>query len=406
MSVYLGIDWSEQKHDVCFMNEAGAVIQFLTVAHSVNGFAQLDQAIRALGLPAADVYIGLETAHTLLIDFMLERGYPHLYVLPPSQVKANQDRFAQSHAKDDQRDGWVLADMLRTDRGRYRPWQPDTRLTRQIQVQVRYVLYLNRMIRRQTNHLRALLLRYYPLAAELFSKLDSPIALAFLQAYPTPQAAQHLSPSQFEAFLREHRHPQRAKWAALYAALTGPQLVPHPDTVALYAQQAPLLAEQLATFVCAKPQAVRVLRQLFDQHPQAGLFGSLPRVGDFLAPALLAKLGDDPQRFASPAAVQAIAGTCPITQRSGKHRAVLFRHACDREFRYIATLWAGQVIAHHPWAQTLYAQYRKRGISETDATRRVANRLLAILWKVWQSHTPYNEATHLQNRLARARPRG
>ncbi len=165
MSVYLGIDWSEHQHDVCFMNSAGAVVQFLTVAHSVDGFAQLDQAIQALGQPREAVYLGLETAHTLLIDFMLERGYPHLYVLPPSQVKANQDRFAQSHAKDDQRDGWVLADMLRTDRGRYRPWRPDTRLTRQIQVQVRYVLYLTRMIRRQTNHLRALLLRYYPLAA-------------------------------------------------------------------------------------------------------------------------------------------------------------------------------------------------------------------------------------------------
>jgi transposase len=262
------------------------------------------------------------------------------------------------------------------------------------------------MIRRQTNHLRALLLRYYPLAAELFSKLDSPIALAFLQAYPTPQAAQQLSQPQFEAFLRAHHHPQRAKWAALYAELTGAQLAPHPDTVALYAQQAPLLAEQLAGFVRAKPQALQVLQALFDQHPQADLFRSLPGVGDFLAPALLAKLGDDPQRFASPAAMQAIAGTCPITQRSGKHRAVLFRHACDREFRYIATLWAGIVIARAPWAQTLYAQYRKRGIAETDATRRVANRLLAILWRLWQSQTPYQEATHLQNRLARAKPRG
>jgi transposase len=388
------------------MNSAGAVIQFLTVAHSVEGLAQLDQAIQALGQPREEVYLGLETAHTLLIDFLLERGYPHLYVLPPSQVKANQDRFAQSHAKDDQRDGWVLADILRTDRGRYRPWRPDTRLTRQIQVQVRYVLYLTRMIRRQTNHLRALLLRYYPLAAELFSKLDSPIALAFLQAYPTLQAAQQLSQSQFQEFLRQHHHHQHAKWAALYVELTRAHLTPLPDTVALYAQQAPLLAEQLAVFVCAKPQAVQTLQDLFDQHPRAALFRSLPGVGDFLAPALLAKLGDDPQRFDGPAAVQAIAGTCPITQRSGKHRAVLFRHACDREFRYIATLWAGIVIARAPWAQTLYAQYRQRGISETDATRRVANRLLAILWKVWHSQTLYNEATHLQNRLARAKPHG
>ena len=27
MTVYIGIDWSEKKHDVCFLNEVGEVLQ-------------------------------------------------------------------------------------------------------------------------------------------------------------------------------------------------------------------------------------------------------------------------------------------------------------------------------------------------------------------------------------------
>jgi transposase len=405
MTVYLGIDWSEAKHVVCVMNSAGAVVQTLTIAHNLDGLLKLDHAIQALGQPPSTVQIALETAHSLVIDFFLERGYDQLYILPPGQVHANQGRYAQSRAKDDPRDAWLLADILRTDRGRYRPWQPDQPLTRQIQVQVRHVLYLARMIRRQTNRLRAVLLRYYPAAAELFSKLDSPIALAFLQAYPTPQQAQQLSPQAFQEFLRTQHYPHPKRWSALYAHLHADYLVAQPTTVALYQAQVPQLVEPLLLFVHQKRQALNHLQTLFRQHPDAALYQALPGAGEFLAPALLAELGDDRQRYASPQILQAIAGTCPITRRSGKSKVDLFRRACNRQFRYIATLWAGMAVRQSGWAKTYYEQALQRGCRPVDATRRLANRLLAILWKLWQTGQLYQESVHLQNVLQRARPK-
>jgi hypothetical protein len=197
MTAYLGIDWGEQKHQRCFMNEAGAVIQQLSVDHSVEGFLKLETICQSLGTSPAEIVIGLETAHNLLIDLLVERSYPAIYILPPSQVKSNAGRYAQSGAKDDLRDAWVIADMLRTDRGRFHAWQADTLLTRQIQAQVRLVLFLTRTIQRQSNHLRAILVRYYPAMLDLFSRLDSPTTLAFLAAYPIPQVARQLTYDQF-----------------------------------------------------------------------------------------------------------------------------------------------------------------------------------------------------------------
>ncbi len=68
MQVYIGIDWSEKKHDVVLMNDQGAVITQLVMEHTRDGFSKLDQACDRLGAKPGDVLFGLETAPNLLID--------------------------------------------------------------------------------------------------------------------------------------------------------------------------------------------------------------------------------------------------------------------------------------------------------------------------------------------------
>ena len=38
MQVYIGIDWSEDKHDVVFMNQAGIDVVRMTIPHSLDGY--------------------------------------------------------------------------------------------------------------------------------------------------------------------------------------------------------------------------------------------------------------------------------------------------------------------------------------------------------------------------------
>lgn len=45
MSIYMGIDWSQDKHDVAFMNEAGAIIARLTIPHQPAGFHRISATI-------------------------------------------------------------------------------------------------------------------------------------------------------------------------------------------------------------------------------------------------------------------------------------------------------------------------------------------------------------------------
>ena len=101
MKVYIGIDWSEKKHDICFMHEMWEVLWVKQIAHTIAGFRQLDQACQSLGVGRQEVILGLETAHNLLVDYLWDQGYEQIYVLPPSAVKSAQKRYRQSGAKDD-----------------------------------------------------------------------------------------------------------------------------------------------------------------------------------------------------------------------------------------------------------------------------------------------------------------
>jgi len=178
-----------------------------------------------------------------------------------------------------------------------------------------------------------------------------------------------------------------------------------PETVAVYREEAVLLASLLARTVQAKKTTQKQLREHFAEHPDREIFASLPGVGEILAPGLLAKFGDDRRRFPSPASVQALAGTCPVTKQSGQKKTVHFRKACDRQFRHIAQQWALNSLRQSVWANAYYQQVRPRCRSENHAYRCLANRWLAIAWKLWQSGETYDEAYHLRQRAIRSRLR-
>lgn len=68
MTTYIGIDWSSKKHDVCFVNAAGAAIARRVIAHTPAGFAEFEHQREQLKVEPAECVIGLETAHNLLLD--------------------------------------------------------------------------------------------------------------------------------------------------------------------------------------------------------------------------------------------------------------------------------------------------------------------------------------------------
>ena len=189
MIVYIGIDWSEKKHDIVIHNEDGKRLMQMVIEHNLTGFLQMDAARQKLGVSAGECVVGMETVHNLLIDFLWQRGYEQIYVLPPNQVKSSQGRVRQSGAHNDPGDADLIAELSRTDRHRLSPWHPGSLLLQQMRARLGLVSFLTKTVVQTSNRLRACLLRYYPAALQVFSSLDCNITLTFIEEYPSPPAA-------------------------------------------------------------------------------------------------------------------------------------------------------------------------------------------------------------------------
>jgi len=395
MTVDIGIDWSRKKHDVVITDAKGKRVSAGTMPHSREGFAQL-------GVSHQECRVGLETAYTLRIDYLWQVGYEQVYVIQPNIVNKSRGRYRQSGAYDDQRDAYVISDLLRTDGHRFLPWHPGSVRLQQLRSTVSFGQFLTKQSVSQANRLDAVLSRYYPAARAVFS-WPSPIACHFLLAYPTPQTSRTLSYDAFCGFAKQHGHRQPATWFNAYERLQANYPQAAPAIITAYQTQATPLAQMLLQTLTQKSATLAQLQTRFEQHENASLFASLPGAGQLLAPALLVKFGEDLVRFPTAATVQMLAGTAPITQRSGKVNHVAFRRTCDKDFRSFAQQFAWTSLAQSPWAKAYFQAAAQRRHSFNPALRCLANRWLAIIWKMWHDHKPYDEAFHLQQRLARRR---
>jgi transposase len=404
MIVYIGIDWSSQKHDIVYLNEEGGIIAYQTIPHTPLGFEAFDDQRMKLGVEVEDCLVGIETEHNLFLDYLSSHQYRQIYVIPPTTIKDSRGRFGASKANTDRSDAHLIADMLRTDRARLHVWHADSLLTQQIAALASLEQFLTRMIIQTNNRLRNVLWRYYPNAANVFTGLDSQISLELICTFPTPQAAAKLTFEQFKAFASFHHYPRPSKLPACFARLQKPQPEARQQTVLAFQSEAVRMARLSLQAVQEKAATIREIQGLFVEHPDYPIFSSLPGVGKILAPALLAKFGDDRSRYPTAQVLQSIAGTCPVTRASGKHKYVSFRYACDHEFRWIVQQWAKCSIDDSVWAYTYFQSIRPHCDSLSHAYRRLANRWLEIAWRLWQDKVPYDEERHLRQHALRVKP--
>jgi transposase len=395
MKTIIGIDWSEQKHCVHLYNEAGALLTRFEIDHSVAGFAQLERQLVKVNPEPTDCLIAIETSHNLLVDFLVSRGYT-LYVIAPIIVKNNRGRQSSSGAKDDDRDAQLLADILRTDRGRLIPWQADGPLVRQMRTLLSWVDDLTGSIVAQHNRLRANLLRYYPQPLTAFYNLKSSVALHFLAAFPAPKELESLTFAHFREFCDQHRYYRYDFIPAMFANLQKPAPTLDEEIVPAYRLYTVFLANQLLLLTKQKKAAIKQVNQLFDQHPDAFIFASVPGAGELLAPKMLVMFGDHRQHYPHRSVLPAIAGTSPVTVASGKSRYVKFRRGCNRRYRHTAQQLAQMSTRKSVWAASYFDQVCSRGGSKSHAYRCLANRWLHIIWTLWQKRQVYDEAYHLR----------
>jgi transposase len=393
MTYFVGLDWAAHEHAVCIVDGRGAVVTRFTAAHGAAGLDAMVARLTKLAAPN-ELRVAIERPSGLLVDTLVERGFA-VVPIHPNAVKASRARYSAAQGKTDLGDAYLLADVLRTDGHRFRtlvPLSDETKALRGLS-RLREDLVHQRVA--LANQLRNLLEQFWPGAAAIFFDIDSPIALDFLDRYPTPQAASALGEKRMAAFMARHGYSGRRSARELLDRL---HAAPHSvageleaeakgECVrALVAVLRPLVA-QIGVLTAAVEHAV-------EAHADANVVTSLFRSGRVCAAQLLAELGDDRGRFVSADHLAAESGVAPVTRESGKHRGVVFRWACNMRLRTALTTLADTTRHTSAWARAIYQRARDRGCEHAHAIRVLARAWCRVIWHCWRNRVAYDPVKH------------
>lgn len=391
---HVGVDWADDHHDIYIIDDEGKKVDSFQIAHDFEGMTSFRN--RVLKLPASkeQILFAIETPKNLLVDFLLDEGYT-VYTINPKSVDRYRDRYRVSAARDDTFDAMVIANIIRTDRDKHRAIIPNSLLARELKILTRDEQRLIRLKTRLINQIRACLKEYYPVALELFSEIDIAVTVDFLLKYP---AHSRITVNKLEKFLRQHRHSGAVKKAKeIHEKLAAPQMFVEEFTARAKSRLLITLVEQLKSLRSQLDEYQKEISLLFDQHPDSNIFKSLPGSGDKSGPRLLAEMGDNRERYSDRSELQCIAGTAPITDKSGKMKHVRMRFARNKTFHNVVYQFAFVSLQKSVWARKFYDAQKAKGKTHTKALRALGNKWLKIIFKLWKDENVYNEDIHLAN---------
>ncbi|MCH8945284.1 MAG: IS110 family transposase [Proteobacteria bacterium] len=399
----IGIDWADKKHDVCVQAAASGKRQSYPVVHKVD---KLDAWARSLyrqyGGPIA---VALELSKGPIVSALQKYDFFVIFPIDPTTLANHRKTFTLSGAKDDPTDAEYILDLLLKHTEHFKALKPQSVEMRTLMTLVEQRRRLMNDRIRLTNRLRNALKQYYPQALEWFDRIDTPLFCDFIKRWPSLAQARRARKATLERFFREHNMNRKALLERRMTAIKSALPLTLDEAIIMpYRLQALTLVAQLEVALASIRSYDDEIATLAPQHPDYGLFSTLPGAGPSLAPRLLVAFGEQRERFANAAALQKYAGIAPVTERSGQKHWIHWRWQCPTFLRQTFVEWAAQTINKSYWAGLYYYQQRAKGCSYQAAVRALAFKWIRILYRCWVTRTPYDEAKYLKTLQERGSP--
>ena len=395
-AAYLGIDWADKKHDLCLVDSSSGKQTKQVLPHTPSAIAAYFTKLRQL-YPGQVIAVGLEQSRGPLLFALLQYDFLVIYPLNPTTLAKYREAFTPSRAKDDPSDAVYAAELLMKHTDRLKAWHPDDEETRTLRYLVEHRRRLAGDCTRLTNRMTSLLKCYFPHVLEWFPDLATVLVADFLLRWPALEQLRGVKRTTLLTFFRAHHSVRRDTLEKRLAAikeslpLTTDRAIIDSSVLMITA-----LAAQLKTTIAASKQLDEAIAQLCAVHPDFPLFQSLPGAGAVYASRLLAVMGTQRDRWTTATELACLSGIAPVIERSGQSTWIRWRYFCPTFMRQSFHEYAGESVKHSFWARTYFEQQIAKGKSRQAAVRALAYKWIRIIWKCWQTRTPYNEVKYLE----------
>ena len=392
---FVGIDWSDTKHDVCIQEANSECREFTVIPHQVELIDEWAQSLQQrFGSPIA---VAVELSKGPIVYALQKYDFLVIYPVNPSTLAKYREAFKPSRAKDDPSDAELAVDLILRHPDHFKPLHPQSVEMRTLTSLVEQRRRLVDDRKRITNRLRYALKQYYPQVLEWFEQIDTPLFCDFITAWPTLTQVKRARKNTLKRFFHQHNMRFAQVLERRLASIKAASPLTRDDAVIIpHRLQALVFIEQLRVTLEAISRFDLEIEKLAHKHVDFPLFNALPGAGPSLAPRLLVAFGEQRERYQNAAEVQKYAGVAPVTERSGKKHWVHWRWQCPTFLRQTFVEWAAQTINKSFWAGEYYRQQRAKGCTYQAAVRALAFKWIRILYRCWQTRTPYNEVAYLK----------
>lgn len=396
-TMYVGVDMGLEHNVAVVLGERAERRARFQFPNDQDGYAYFHGRVAALQEQheAAGVLVGMEATNyywKLLVADLERRGMDYRLVNSYT-VKKHREGDQLDRSKDDARDAFTIADLLRT--GKF----TETRMLHGQYAELRqYVgLYdrLRRNMQRQKNLIHNITGQLFPELGRVFKDFTGQTALALLRRHAAAVVVREMS---LEAFI-----------ASVRGNLVGRRLmVTKLRRVHELAAVSIGLQEGIQALQLALRQHIQTLEVLRWQHErtQAALletFAALPEsryllsmhgLGAVSAAFILGEIGD-PRNYRNAGQWVKLAGIQPVPNLSGqkKNSRTPMSHKGRSRLRttlYFAVLRLIQFDDAFARQYQRFQQRKKNPLSKMEALGALMNRLLRILWALVRHQRLYD----------------
>lgn len=398
-TLFVGIDLGQDRNVAVVISEQARRVDRFSFPHDRSGYAFFRHRLNGLveDHQAPGVLVGMEPSNYYwkLLGAELERCQIPYRLVNSYTVKKHREGDQLDRSKDDVRDAFTIAELLRT--GKY----TETQLLHGPYANLRHYVTLYERLRRdlvrQKNLLQVAVGQLFPELRREFKDLTGLTALAMLRNHAAAVVIRGMS---LEAFIAGARADFRGKQMCIsklgraYAlATTSVGLEDGVEALQLMVRQQ---VDTLAVLQRQWQEARTVMNDLFLTLPESRYLLSVHGLGPVSAAIILAEIGD-PRNYRNGRQLIKLAGTQPVPNLSGRksRSRTPMSHKGRPRLRtalFFAVMRLVQVDETFKRQYQRFQQRRKNPLTKMQALGALMNKLLRILWSLMNRQTFYNPA--------------
>jgi transposase len=380
--VFLGIDISKEKFDVCCINNTGEKLFRSSLSMEKEGFDELNRKLSSLSVPKESILIGMESTacyHINLFSFLTSLGYTVVIINP--LLISNFVKLHLRKTKTDKKDAFVIAQFLVLKRETLSEGSVSSDIAdlRDLSRQRESLVHQMNAVKHEIKRVLTITFPELERIAGIFSKS----MLRLLQHYPSAYAIRKAKRTKIAKVLiqgsygkQDDESVQRIKEGAERSIGTT-----SPAKEVILKQKASLLMQM-------EEHLEELTNILIDQckamiREDVEILKSIKGVGYKTATNFLLELGGNINKFKSHKQVLAMAGIDPTVYQSGKYtgKGAISKRG-NRHLRRVIWIMATKVIQFNRIFKQYHAKRMKDGLPYKKAVLATAHKLVRVMFSM------------------------